>query len=53
MISKLQLYWNILTPIITYICETWVLRETIQNKLMVFEKKVLRIFGFTKETDVT
>jgi hypothetical protein len=35
-------------------CEVWVLKETIQNKLMVFERTVLRkIFGPTKERDCT
>jgi hypothetical protein len=50
--SKLKLYWSIIRPTVTYSCETWVLKETIQNKLMVFERKVLRrIFGPTKERD--
>jgi hypothetical protein len=32
------------------VCETWVLKEITKNKLMVFERKVLRkIFGPTKE----
>jgi 16S rRNA C1402 N4-methylase RsmH len=44
------LYWSIIRPIVTYACETWVLKETIKNKLMVFERKVLRkSFGPTKE----
>jgi ATP-dependent helicase/DNAse subunit B len=48
------LYWNIIRPIVTYACETWVLKETIKNKLMVFERKVLRkICGPTKERDGT
>ena len=53
--SKLKLYWSIIRPIVTYACETWVLKETTKkNKLMVFEKKVLRrIFGPTKERDST
>jgi hypothetical protein len=39
---------------VTYACETWNLKETIKNKLMVFEMKVLRrIFGPTKERDGT
>jgi hypothetical protein len=47
--SKLKLYWSIIRPIVTYACETWVLKGTIKNKLMVFERKVLkRIFGPTK-----
>jgi hypothetical protein len=52
--SKLKLYWSIIRPIVTYACETWVLKETIKNKLMVFERNVLRrIFGPTKERDGT
>ena len=43
------LYWSILRPIVTYVCEAWVLRETIKYKLMTFEREVLRkIFGPTK-----
>jgi len=52
LFKKLKLYWSIIRPIVTYGCETWVLKETIKNKLMVFERKVLRrIFGPTKERD--
>jgi len=48
----LKLYCSIIRPTVTYCCETWVLKETIKNKLMVFERKVLRrIFGPTKERD--
>jgi capsule polysaccharide modification protein KpsS len=35
---------------VTYASETWVLKETIIQKLFVFERKILRrIFGPTKE----
>ena len=52
--SKLKLYWSIIRPTVTYGCEVWVLKETIKNKLLVFERKVLRkIFGLTKERDGT
>jgi len=51
---KMKLYWSIIRPIVTYACETWVLKETTKNKLMVFERKVLsKIFGPTKERDGT
>jgi hypothetical protein len=41
-------------PVVTYACETWVLKETIKIKLMVFERKVLRrIYGPTKARDGT
>ena len=37
----------------TYASETWVLKETIIQKLLVFEKKILRrIFGLTKENQI-
>jgi hypothetical protein len=50
--SKLKLYWSIVRPTVTYGCETWVPKETIKKKLVVFERKVLRrIFGPTKERD--
>jgi len=40
--------------VVTYACETWVLKENIKSKLRVFEKKVLRrIYGPTKESDGT
>jgi hypothetical protein len=48
------LYWSVERPIVTYACEAWVLKETLRNKLMVCERKVLRrIFGPTKERDGT
>jgi hypothetical protein len=35
---------------VTYASETWVLKETIIQKLLVFERKILRkIFGPTKK----
>jgi hypothetical protein len=35
-------------------CETWVLKEAIKQKLLVFERKILRkIFGPAKERDGT
>jgi hypothetical protein len=29
--SKLKLSWSIIRPIVTYACETWVLKETIKK----------------------
>ena len=49
--SKLKLYRTAVRPIVTYASETWVLKETIIQKLLVFERKIVRrIFGPTKET---
>jgi len=48
--SKLKVYWSVIRPIVVYGCETWVLKESIIQKLSVFERKILRkIFGPTKE----
>jgi len=50
--SKLKLYWSVVRPIVVYGCETWVLEESIIQKLSVFERKILRkMFGPTKEAN--
>jgi hypothetical protein len=38
----LQLYNTIIRPIVTYASETWVLKENVINKLMTFERKIMR-----------
>ena len=51
--SKLKLYRTVIRPIVTYASETWVLKKTIIQKLLVFERKILRrIFGPTKENQM-
>jgi hypothetical protein len=48
--SKLKFYWSVIRPIVVYGCEKWVLKESIIQRLSVFERKILRkIFGPTKE----
>ena len=48
--SKLKLYRTVIRPIVTYASETCVLKETSIQKLLVFERKILRkISGPTKE----
>jgi hypothetical protein len=48
--SKLKLYWSVIRPIVVYGCETWVLNESIIQRLSVYERKILiKIFGPTKE----
>jgi len=50
--SKLKLYWSVIRPVAVYGCETWILKESIIQKLSVFERKTLRkIFGPTKEAN--
>jgi hypothetical protein len=51
--SKLKLYRTVIRPIVTYTSETWVLKETVSQKLLVFERKILRkIFWPTKENQI-
>ena len=41
-------------PVITRGSETWVLKETVERKLLIIERKILRrIFGPTKDRDGT
>jgi len=48
--AKLKLYFSVIRPVVTYACKTWLLKETIINRLMVFERKILRkICGPTYE----
>jgi hypothetical protein len=50
----MKFHWSIIRPVVTYACETRILKETIKNKLIVFEWKLLRkIFGPKKERDIT
>jgi len=39
---KLQLYNMLIRPTVTYASETWLLKENMMNKLMIFERKVMR-----------
>ena len=48
----MKLHWSVIRPIVLYGRETWVLKESITQKLSVFERKILRkIFGPTKEAN--
>jgi len=40
--SKLKVYRTLVRPTVTYASETWVLKENIIQKLLVFERKILR-----------
>jgi len=52
--SKLQIYKSIIRPTVTYGCETWAMTVTEQNRLLVFEIRVLRkIYGPTLDNDGT
>jgi len=38
--SKLKLYRTIIRPVAVYGCETWVFKESIIQRLSVFERKI-------------
>jgi dipeptide/tripeptide permease len=38
--SKLKLYKTLIRPVVIYGSETWVLKEAMIQKLMVFERKI-------------
>jgi hypothetical protein len=49
---KLQLYNTLIRPIVTYACETWVLKQNLINKLTIFGRKITRkIFSPTRSDD--
>jgi hypothetical protein len=46
--SKLKLYNSVIRPTVTYASETWVLKKQTEEKLLVFERKIMRrIYGPT------
>ncbi|PSN56398.1 hypothetical protein C0J52_13981, partial [Blattella germanica] len=47
---KLKIYKTVILPLILYGCETWTLTLTEENRLRVFENKVLRK-NFGPKTD--
>jgi hypothetical protein len=49
---KLYFYTTVIRPVVTYGSETWVLKEAMKQKLLIFERKILRrIFGPSKSID--
>ena len=49
---SLQLYNTLIRPTVTYAAETWVLIENVINKLVTFERKVMRkIYGPSRTDD--
>jgi hypothetical protein len=52
--SKLQIHKTIIRPTVTCGCDTWTMTVTEQNRLLVFERGVLRkIYGPTQNNDGT
>ena len=51
--SKLKLYRSVIRPILTYASETWVLKESSIQKLLISERKILRkVSGPTRENQL-
>jgi len=51
--SKLKLYRSVIRPIVIYTSEMWVLKESSIQKLLIFERKILRkISGPTRENQL-
>jgi len=49
---KLQLYNTLIRPTVTHAPRTWVLKENMINKLMIFERRIMRkMFGSTRTDD--
>ena len=50
--TKMKLYKALIRPVVVYGSECWVLTENIKQKLLVFERKILRrIFGKTQKAN--
>jgi endonuclease/exonuclease/phosphatase family metal-dependent hydrolase len=44
--TKMEIYRTLIRPVATYACETWTLTDGDANRLLVFERRILRrIFG--------
>jgi hypothetical protein len=49
---KIKIYKTIISPVVLYGCETWSLTLKEEQRMKVFENRVLRIFG-PKRDEVT
>jgi hypothetical protein len=49
--SKLRMYQTLVKPVVTYACETWVLKENIKLILMVFERKILKELNLQEHSE--
>jgi hypothetical protein len=50
-ILKIKIYKTVILPVVLYGCETWSLILRQEQRLRVFENRVLRIFGPKREED--
>ena len=51
--TKLSIYKSLIRPIVTYGSECWTLNKAEEDKLLIFERKILRkIFGPVQENNI-
>jgi hypothetical protein len=48
---KIKIYRTVILPVVLYGCETWSLILREEQRLTIFENRVLRIFGPKREED--
>jgi hypothetical protein len=46
---KIRIYKTVSLPVVLYECETWSLTLREEHRLKVFENRVLRIFGPSRD----
>jgi len=49
--DKLQLYNTFIRPTVNYVSEIWVRKENMANKLMIFERRIMRKISGPTRTD--
>jgi hypothetical protein len=47
--AKVKLYWTIIRPLITCASKTWVLKESVKQKLIITERKFRSIVRHTED----
>jgi hypothetical protein len=51
--DKLRLYKNLIRPVLYYGCEAWTMTQSSEERLAIFERKILRrILGLVYEGDL-
>jgi hypothetical protein len=51
--TKFKIHKTVILPLVLYGCKTWSLHLRKEHRLRVFENRVLKIFGPTRDEDRT